>query len=115
MIIVFTFFVRVATISGQSMENTFHDGEKVVVSGFNYKPKQGDVVIVSRNYYNNPNIDPVDSNSQPIIKRVIATENQTIMIKDGNVYVDGEMLDEPYINNYHLGATTDAGHSSLDL
>lgn len=98
-IVIFTFFVRVATINGISMENTFHDGEKVIVSGLNYTPKQGDVVIVSRNYYNNPYIDTDDRDYQPIIKRVIATENQTVRIYNGIVEVDGTVLKEDYIKD----------------
>ena len=111
-IVIFTFFVRVATISGPSMENTFHDGEKVIVSGFNYTPKQGDVVIVSRNYYNNPYIDSTDRNAQPIIKRVIATENQTVRIYNGIVEVDGIVLKENYIKD---SAITEVKNFDLEV
>ena len=95
-ILVFTFFCRVATIEGESMENTFFNGEKVLLSNIMYTPKRGDVVIISRNYYANPDVDANNTNLQPIIKRVIATENQTVMIKDGYVYVNDEKLDETY-------------------
>ena len=95
-VLIFTFVCRVATIEGQSMENTFFDSEKVVVSNVGYTPKRSDVVIISRNYNNDTNLDMNLSNNQPIIKRVIATENQTVLIRDGSVFVDGNRLTEEY-------------------
>ena len=101
-VLVFTFFVRIATIQGPSMENTLHNGEKVLISKVAYTPKQGDVVVVSRNYNA---VDPSKikwpadpNNSEPIIKRIIAVEGQKVDIDfdKGIVYVDGKALDEPY-------------------
>lgn len=95
-VILFTALFKIATIDGQSMENTVFNGEKVIISNVFYTPKQGDIVVVSRNYKNSA--DCYERNSAPIIKRVIATEGQTVDIdfKKGIVYVDGKALDEPY-------------------
>ena len=95
-ILMFTFVFRVATIEGESMTNTFMDGEKVVISNLRYTPHYGDVVVISRNYLNQR--DKTDHDSQPIIKRVIATEGQTVSIdfENGIVYVDGNPLTENY-------------------
>ncbi len=96
-VILFTFFFRVVTIDGESMENTLHSGEKVVISSMFYAPQQGDIVVVSRNTDNslNPN-----TYSEPIIKRVIATEGQWVDIDEqGNVFVDGVLLEEEYTKN----------------
>lgn len=92
--LVFTVFFRVATIDGDSMENTFYGKEKVILSNVFYKPERGDVVIISRNVDNSED----DNSDLPIIKRVIATEYQTVDIDFnlGVVYVDGVALDEPY-------------------
>lgn len=97
-ILVFTFIFRVATIEGQSMEPTFFAREKVVVSDLNYSPKNGDVVIVSRNYRNDCLISNSNRDDKPIIKRIIATEGQTVKIDfdKGVVFVDGKQLSEPY-------------------
>lgn len=101
-VLVFTFFIRIATIQGPSMENTLHNGEKVLISKVAYTPKQGDVVVVSRNYnaVDPSKIEwPADpNNSEPIIKRIIAVEGQTVDIDfdKGIVFVDGKALDEPY-------------------
>lgn len=113
-ILVFTFVIRVATISGESMENTFHDGERVVISDVNYTPKQGDVVIISRNYYNDPNIDPNNSNYEPIIKRVIATENQKIEIRPVDADVDSETDKIANSSDYIVGTNTLCGYIYVD-
>jgi len=97
-VLVFTLAFRVATIDGSSMVNTLHDKEKVFLSTMGYIPCCGDIVVISRNYNNDP--DASDRSSQPIIKRVIATEGQTVSIDftKGVVYVDGEQLKEDYTN-----------------
>lgn len=86
--VIFTFLFRTSVINGDSMNPNLFDGEKVVVSVFNYKPKQGDVVIISQ-----PNAMHLN-----LVKRVIATEGQTVDINayEGKVYVDGKELYEPY-------------------
>lgn len=95
-VICFTFIFRIATIDGPSMENTLHNGEKVIISNFLYEPKAGDIVVVSRNKENS--VYTMNDDNTPIIKRIIALEGQTVDIdfEAGVVYVDGIALDEPY-------------------
>ena len=83
------FFVRVVNISGNSMRDTLFNGDKVLIFEFNYVPKNGDIVIIKKGNMIN----------SPLIKRVIATENQEIIIdyKIGEVFIDGKILNEPYI------------------
>jgi len=96
-VILFTFIFRVVGIIGPSMKETLHQGDKLIISNFMYTPEQRDIVVISRNYINEAN-DEVYQSSEPIIKRVIATENQVVDIdfEAGIVYVDGVALDEPY-------------------
>lgn len=88
-VIVMAFFIRPVSVKGTSMLNTLHDADKVMVLKYGYVPKNGDVVVIR----------PVKNLNEAIIKRVIATEGQTISIdfSDGSVTVDGKKLDEPYI------------------
>ena len=97
-VVLFGFVFRVAIISGDSMKNTLINGDVVVISNFNYKPKQGDIVVVSRNAENTP--ESMREENGPIIKRVIATEFQIVNIdfETGTVYIDNMPLDEPYIS-----------------
>lgn len=90
-IIVFTFLFRVVGVEGESMIPTLHSGQRVIISNLMYQPKNGDVVVLCK-----PNVF-----GKPFIKRVIATEGQTVNIdyNDGSVYVDGVQMEEPYIND----------------
>ena len=89
--LIFTFGFRVSGIEGTSMLPTLEDGARVVLTAFSGKPERGQVII---------SVQPNDF-GKPVVKRIIATENQTVDINfaTGDVFVDGELLDEPYINN----------------
>lgn len=89
-VLVAVLFMPVLRIYGTSMTPTLNEGEIVVsIKGANIET--GDVVGV---YYG----------SKLLIKRCIAQEHQWVNIdKDGNVYVDGELLDEPYVPEKAFG------------
>lgn len=89
---VFTLFVRTAYVDGDSMNNTLIDKETLAVSNLFYTPKQGDIVVFQA---------PDSTVPGGIVKRVIATEGQTVDIdfQSWTVTVDGEVLDEPYVLN----------------
>ena len=93
-LIVFLLLFRVFVVSGDSMYATLWDGDYVLLLSnlFYQNPEQGDIVVVSKKSFDN---------GSPIVKRVIAVEGQTVDIdfEQGIVYVDGEALVEPYINN----------------
>lgn len=95
LVVLFTFIFKVVTIDGPSMENTLHNGERIVISNIGADAKSGDIVVISRNQNN---IVADTDAAAPIIKRVIATEGQIVDIdfETGVVYVDGVALDESY-------------------
>lgn len=97
-VVIFSLLCRVATISGPSMNKTLYSDDRVIITNFAYKPKQGDIVVVSRNIENS--VETENESNVPIIKRVIAVAGQTVMIdfERGTVMVDGKELDEPYVN-----------------
>ncbi len=88
-VILLTFVFRLVDVDGLSMFETLHDHDKVFVTSLLYEPKAGDVVVISHG----------QEYKDPIIKRVIATEGQSIKIDydKGQVIVDGVILNEPYI------------------
>lgn len=90
-VLIFTFVIRIIGVSGHSMLHTLQDGDRLLVlNSLFYRDYQyGDIVILRKQTFT----------SEPIVKRIIATEGQTVDIDftAGIVYVDGEELDEPYI------------------
>lgn len=91
-IIVFTFFIREVNVNGDSMNDTLQHNDKVMLTNFMYEPQPGDIVAI-----NTPNLK-----DEHIIKRIIATEGQTLSIDyaEGTVTVDGVVLDEDYISSF---------------
>ena len=106
--VVFLLMFRVVVVSGSSMNNTFVDGDYILLLNnvFYGDPEPGDVIVASKESF---------GNGEPIIKRVIATEGQTVHIdgKNQKVYVDGKLLHEPYIAtptiNENFTMTVDKG------
>lgn len=89
-VLVATLFLPVLQIYGTSMSPTLEDGQ-IVVSVKTGQLEQGDIVAF---YYNN----------KILVKRVIAGPGQWVDIdEDGNVYVDGQLLEEPYLEEKALG------------
>ena len=88
-VIVFTtFFFRHSVVDGQSMMNTLQHNDVVIISDLMYKPQKGDIVVCE---------DYSTELKVPIIKRVIATEGDVIRVSRTAIYVNGELLDEPYV------------------
>ena len=88
-ILVFVFGVRIIGVEGNSMLPTLQDGNQLLVSNLFYTPEKGDVVILTKDSFM----------VSPIVKRVIATEGDTVDIdfSTGTVSVNGEVLEESYI------------------
>ena len=92
MTIIFVFAIRLVGVDGNSMYPTLHNRDYLgLLSNVLYHDiEPGDVVVMTVPHFENA----------PIVKRVIATEGQTVDIDftTGSVYVDGVLQDEPYIN-----------------
>ena len=89
---IFTFVIRMMGVDGHSMLNTLQHGDRLLVvnSMLYHDYKYGDIVILRKNGV---------FDDDPIVKRVIGVEGQTVDIDfaEGIVYVDGEALEEDYI------------------
>jgi len=93
-------------ISGPSMETTMFQDNRVLVNKLSYRLHdiyRGDVVVFDR-----VTVDGEVVQHDDLIKRVIGLSGETISIKDCQVFVDGKLLPEPYLNDYDLA------QSSLD-
>jgi signal peptidase I len=85
-----TFVARAWIVDGPSMQPNLYYGERVMIEKITYRlfhgPRRGDIVVV----------DMPDS-PEPLIKRVVALAGETIEIRGGQVYIDGEPIEEPWV------------------
>lgn len=83
-IIISNFLICRVTVEGVSMNPTYHTGDTLFINRL-AEPERGDIVTFNRSGKN-------------YIKRVIGTPGDIISIRDSKVYVNGEALEEGYIN-----------------
>ena len=92
--LLFLVVFRVILVTGDSMFSTLWDGDYLLLvsQAFCKEPERGDIVVISKQSFDS---------GKPIVKRVIATEGQSVDIdfESGTVYVDGQALREDYIHN----------------
>ena len=89
-----TFLLQAFYIPSRSMEPTLRIGDRVLVNKLSYKVhdiNRGDIVVFER-----PKDEPPDA-IKDLIKRVIGLPGETVSTQNGQVYIDGRPLDEPYL------------------
>lgn len=92
-LVIQNFIAQPFKVDGQSMEDTFLDGQYVLVDriSHNWSPYARGQVIV----FQPP--DGVEAGDYPFIKRVIGEAGDVVELRDGKVSVNGAALDEPYL------------------
>ena len=96
--LIITFVGQRTRVSGHSMEATLHDGDNLIVDKLSYhfrEPKRFEIIVFPYRHKENTYY----------IKRIIGLPGETVHVKDGYVYINGEKLDE----NYGLEVMEDAG------
>lgn len=81
-----TFFFSLANVSGSSMNDNFFDQDDVIISHAMDRLTYGDVVVVQ-------------VESEYFLKRVVGLPGDNVSIESGAVYVNGTVLDEPYLGD----------------
>jgi signal peptidase I len=90
--VVRTFVLAHFVVDGTSMSTTLHDGDRVFVNKLSYRlhdPNRGDVVVLH---------ELEGAASRDLIKRVIALPGETIEVRNCEVLIDGQRLQEPYLD-----------------
>lgn len=94
-VVIFLFIGRVSEVDGDSMCKTLNDGDYLFVADplFCYQPKNGDVVVIHSNKFEQAHY------RTPLVKRVVATENQTLQVDFYNrtISINGA---EPIVEDY---------------
>jgi len=93
------FLAQPRTVHGQSMEPNLHEKERVIVDLVTYRfraPQRGEIIVLRL----------PDSHTDPLIKRVVGLPGDTIEITNGKVYINDELLSEPYLNQDTPGQVT---------
>lgn len=91
-LVVNTLVAQATRVEGQSMEPNLHNNERLVIEKISYRlnpPERGDIVVLRL---------PSRLSDPPLIKRIIGLPGETIEIRDGHVYVDGQVLNEEYLD-----------------
>lgn len=86
-LVIYIFFFRPFEVSGESMSPTYKNGEYIITNLITLRyddPRKGDVIVFQ---------SPLEA-EKDFIKRVIGTSGDTVMVQNGKVYVNGQMLDE---------------------
>ena len=114
-LLLFTLCGRLCRVNGSSMRNTLYNGEMLVTTSL-VKPESGDIVVFHQTS------DIYTRFNEPLVKRIIATEGQTVRIDyaKGKVYVDGVLIEEPYAHllnsaGQDIGRWTQAPAYSFDF
>lgn len=84
-VVLYLFIMTPHEVIGNSMHPTYKNGEYLMANKITYRvsdPKRGDVIIFKY------------SDTQDFIKRVIGLPGDTVMLKDGHIYINNEILDE---------------------
>jgi signal peptidase I len=119
-VVVNLFLAQATRVEGQSMEPNIHDNQRLVVEKVSYRfrlPERGEIVVLKP-----PNWTPLGLEQRilgwlctalplecsieipdPLIKRVIGLPGETIEIRDGHVYINGQILEEPYEEQLTFG------------
>lgn len=89
--LVITFVGQRTCVSGSSMETTLSDGDNLIVDKISYRfraPRRYEIIVFPYQHKENTYY----------IKRIIGLPGETVQVKDGLVYIDGEVLEENYGN-----------------
>ncbi len=103
--IVRAFLVETYEVPSGSMQNTIQIGDRILAEKISYyfgDPQKGDIVTFVSPIQEDESVGTetiLSGNQEIFVKRVIATEGDTVDIRNGSVYVNGELLEEDYIED----------------
>ena len=106
-LLVSRFVFGVVEVQGRSMETTLSDGDRYVVNRLVYQwraPQRGELVVVD---------DHIDGSLA--VKRIVGMPGETFSIVGGRVWINGQPLDEPYLERGAWTASQTYGRKALTI
>ena len=99
-------FFKPIIVQQESMQPNFYSGDYVITSRQSSRlfgePQRGDIIVFKSDLYD-------DSGKQKnLIKRIIGLPGDTLEIKEGDVYINGELLQEEYVAEQGLSGEMEA-------
>lgn len=88
-LLIHNFIFQIIRVDGPSMEPTLYTDQRMAVTKFSYyftTPKRGDIVVTK-----------FPDDNRNFVKRVIGLPGETLIVKNGQVYINDVLLNEPYI------------------
>jgi signal peptidase I len=79
-------------VNGSSMEETLHDGQYLIISKLAYwigPPQRGDIIV----------LNPPKNPGEDYIKRIVGLPGERVEMRNGEVWIDGVVLEEPYVSS----------------
>ncbi|RME81804.1 MAG: signal peptidase I [Caldilineae bacterium] len=89
-LLVHAFVMQSTRVESYSMEPTLYQGQQIIIKKISYRfraPERGEIVV----------LHSPEANGLPLIKRVVGLPGETIAVHNGQVYIDGHPLVEPYL------------------
>ncbi len=119
-LVVNIFLAQATRVEGQSMEPNISNNQRLVVEKVSYRlrlPERGEIVVLKPPNWQPQSVQqrivawlctvvPVECSvdiPDPLIKRVIGLPGETLEIRDGQVFINGKVLDEPYVQQLTFG------------
>ncbi|WP_297134980.1 signal peptidase I [Terrisporobacter sp.] len=91
--------IKPTIVSGQSMYPTLKDQDYLIINKLAYSnraPSRGEIIVFRTNL-----IDEETMSKKHLVKRVIALPGEHIVIKNNKVYINGQLLEENYLQDIH--------------
>lgn len=95
-VLILTSIIKPTIVKESSMEPTLYENHYLIVNKLAYKTgevERGDIIVFESE------LETEDGDKKLLIKRIIGLPGETITITDGNVYIDGQLLEEDYLKD----------------
>jgi len=90
---IFIFVITPASVSGDSMNDSYFDGDRILIYHLTNNINDGDVIVAYTEHF--------QLNGELIVKRVVAKSGDKLLLKDNALYVNGELVQD-HLSNYQM-------------